>query len=93
MQNFANPASRYAIVGVMVAKTHSGVRVAVTGAAGSVFRVAEMEQALTNAFTANAVRGIAVSSAEFNSDMHASAQYRGHLVSVMAARAVVAASD
>ncbi len=89
---FANPASRYAIVGVMAVKTRSGIRVAVTGAAGSVFRVPEMEQALGDAFTADAVRGIAVSSAEFNSDMHATADYRGHLVSVMAARAVDAAN-
>lgn len=85
---FANPASRYAIVGVMAAKTQTGIRLAVTGAAGNAFRVPEMEQALGNAFTADAVRGIAVSSAEFNSDMHASAEYRGHLVSVMAAKAV-----
>lgn len=85
---FANPASRYAIVGVMVAKTNSGIRVAVTGAAGSVFRSADMEQALSGEFSSGAVRGIAVSAAEFNSDIHASAQYRGHLVSVMAARAV-----
>ena len=89
---FANPASRYAIVGVMVAKTSAGVRVAITGAAGSVFRAGEMEQALENSFTADAVRGISISSTEFNSDMHASAQYRGHLVSVMAARAVEASS-
>ena len=88
---FPNPASRYAIVGVMVVKTQAGTRVAVTGAAGSAFRSAEMEQALDSAFTADAVRNIAVSSAEFNSDMHASADYRGHLVSGMAARAVDAA--
>ena len=85
---FANPASRYAIVGVLVAKTTAGIRVAVTGAAGNVFRATEMEQALADNFTADAVRGIAVASTEFNSDMHASADYRGHLVSVMAARAV-----
>lgn len=89
---FANPASRYAIVGVMVAKSGSGVRVAVTGAAGSAFRATEMEQALEGSFSADAVRGIAVSSSEFNSDMHASAEYRGHLVSVMAARAVDASA-
>ena len=89
---FANPASRYAIVGVMVAQTQDGIRVAVTGAAGSVFRASEMEQALTANFAANAVRSIAVASDEFNSDIHASAEYRGHLVSVMAARAVAAAN-
>ena len=89
---FANPASRYAIVGVMVAKTAAGTRVAVTGAAGSAFRATEMEQALGSSFTSDAVRGIVVSSSEFNSDMHASAEYRGHLVSVMAARAVDASA-
>ena len=89
---FANPASRYAVVGVMVSASQGNHRVAVTGAAGSVFRASEMEQALDNDFSAAAVKSIAVSSAEFNSDIHASAQYRGHLVSVMAARAVEAAS-
>ncbi len=88
---FANPASRYAIVGVMVAHTQGETRVAVTGAAGSVFRASEMEQALADDFSAEAVRSIAVASDEFNSDIHASAEYRGHLVSVMAARAVMAA--
>ncbi len=89
---FANPASRYAIVGVMVAQTQAEIRVAVTGAAGSVFRASEMEQALADNFSADAVRSIAVASDDFNSDIHASAEYRGHLVSVMAARAVAAAS-
>ena len=88
---FANPASRYAIVGVMVAQTGGDTKVAVTGAAGSAFRASEMEQALANNFSADSVRSIAVASDEFNSDLHASAQYRGHLVSVMAARAVTAA--
>ncbi len=88
---FANPASRYAVVGVMVAKTGGGVRVAVTGAGPGVFRVAEMEQALASNFSADAVKGIKVPSAGLNSDMHASAEYRAHLVSVMAAQAVTAA--
>ncbi len=89
---FANPASRYAIVGVMVSEGGDGVRVAVTGAGASVFRVAEMEKALSNSFTPDALDGIAVSADELNSDLHASAEYRAHLVTVMAKRAVVAAA-
>ena len=64
------------------------MRVAVTGAAGSVFRVAEMEQALSSNFSADAVAGIAVPDDEMNEDIHASAEYRAHLVTVMAKRAV-----
>ena len=85
---FKNPASRYAIVGVFVADTGSGVRVAVTGAAGSVFRVPDMEQALSSRFSPDAVTGILVAAAALNSDMHASAEYRAHLITVMAKRAV-----
>ena len=88
---FPNPASRYAIVGVMVAQTGDGIRVAVTGAGAKAFRVAEMEQALTANFSADAVAGLSVSDDGFNSDIHASAQYRAHLVTVMAKRAVAAA--
>ncbi len=88
---FANPASRYAMVGVMVAKTAGGVRVAVTGAGPSVFRVPDMEKALATSFTAEAVKAVKVPAAGLNSDMHASAEYRAHLISVMAARAVAAA--
>jgi len=89
---FPNPASRYAIVGVFVAKAGDGVRVAVTGAAGSAFRVAEMEQALAARFEPEAVEGIAVPDDEFNEDIHASAEYRAHLVTVMAKRAVARAN-
>jgi len=88
---FPNPASRYAMVGVLVAKTGGGVRVAVTGAGPSVFRVPEMEKALAGNFSADAVKSIKVASKNLNSDMHGSAEYRAHLVSVMAARAVAAA--
>jgi carbon-monoxide dehydrogenase medium subunit len=88
---FPNPASRYAVVGVMVAKTKGGVRVAVTGAGPCVFRVAEMEKALTAKFSPDAVAGIKVPATNFNSDIHASAEYRAHLVTVMAKRAVAAA--
>jgi carbon-monoxide dehydrogenase medium subunit len=89
---FPNPASRYAIVGVFVAKSGDGVRVAVTGAAGSVFRVAPMEAALEASFEAEAVAGISVSDEDMNSDIHASAEYRAHLVTVMAKRAVAKAN-
>ncbi len=88
---FKNQASRYAIVGVMVAETGSGVRVAVTGAASSVFRVAEMEKALAAKWSPDAVAGISVAAGKLSSDMHASAEYRAHLVTVMARRAVEAA--
>jgi carbon-monoxide dehydrogenase medium subunit len=85
---FSNPASRYAIVGVFVAETGNGVRVAVTGAGASVFRVPEMEKALADNFSVDAVAAISVSSADLNADMHASADYRAHLITVMAKRAV-----
>jgi len=85
---FANPASRYAIVGVLVAQTGDAVRVAVTGAGASVFRVPEMEKALAAKFSPDAISGISVASDELNADIHASAGYRSHLVTVMAKRAV-----
>jgi aerobic carbon-monoxide dehydrogenase medium subunit len=88
---FPNPASRYAIVGVFVAKTGSGVRVAVTGAGPSVFRQKEMEAALAKSFTPDAVANIKVSASGLNGDIHASPEYRAHLVTVMAKRAVAAA--
>ena len=85
---FSNPASRYAIVGVFVAETGSGVRVAVTGAGASVFRATEMEKALAAKFSPESVAGISMPSDDLNSDMHASAAYRAHLITVMAKRAV-----
>lgn len=88
---FKNPASRYAIVGVFVAKTGSDVKVAVTGAGdGGVFRVPEMESALAGNFAAAALEGIEVSPDGLNSDIHAAADYRAHLINVMARRAVAA---
>ena len=89
-QKFRNPASRYAIVGVFVAKTQAGVRVAVTGAGPSVFRVADMEAALAKSFTPDAIKDIQIKQDGLNSDIHASAEYRAHLVNVMARRAVAA---
>jgi carbon-monoxide dehydrogenase medium subunit len=88
---FPNPASRYAIVGVFVAKTGSGVRVAVTGAGPCVFRQADMEQALAANFSADAIANVKQSDSGLNSDIHGSAEYRAHLVGVMAARAIAAA--
>ncbi len=88
---FPNPASRYAIVGVMVSDGDDGVRLAVTGAGSSVFRVTEMEQALAGDFAPEMVERIDVSADGLNEDLHASADYRAHLITVMAKRAVAAA--
>ena len=81
-QKFKNPASRYAIVGVFVARTPSGVRVAVTGAGPCVFRVPEMEAALARSFTPDAIKDITIPDSGLNSDIHASAEYRAHLVKI-----------
>jgi carbon-monoxide dehydrogenase medium subunit len=83
-----NPASRYSMAGVFVAKGPAGLRVAVNGAGPGVFRVAAMEQALAANWSPDAVAGIAVPADDLNSDIHASAEYRAHLVTVMAKRAV-----
>jgi carbon-monoxide dehydrogenase medium subunit len=88
---FRNPASRYAIVGVFVAETASGPRVAVTGAGHCVFRFAAMEAALARSFSVEAAEGVALDATDLASDLHASAAYRAHLVTVMTARAVAAA--
>ncbi|MFM9967179.1 MAG: FAD binding domain-containing protein [Burkholderiales bacterium] len=88
---FKNPASRFAIVGVFVAETASGPRVAVTGAGPGVFRVPEMEKALAGKFAPESVANIKVAEKGLNADIHAKADYRAHLVTVMAKRAVAAA--
>ena len=91
-EKFRNPASRYAMVGVFVAKTAAGVRVAITGAGqGGVFRHTAMEQALSANFSADAITGITTPSDGLNGDIHASPEYRAHLIGVMARRAVAAA--
>ncbi|MBX3605742.1 MAG: FAD binding domain-containing protein [Piscinibacter sp.] len=85
------PASRFALVGVFVAQSAAGVRVAVTGAAGSVFRCQPIEAALAKSFTPEAAKAVAVSAEGLNADLHASAAYRAAMISVMASRAVAAA--
>jgi carbon-monoxide dehydrogenase medium subunit len=90
-QKFHNPASRYAIVGVFVSKSGSDVRVAVTGAGPCVFRVPEMETALASNWDPSAIADIRIPADELNADLHASAEYRAHLTTVMAKRAVAGA--
>ncbi len=87
---FRQPASRFALVGVFVARTAAGVRVAVTGARPSVFRWSEAEAALSAKFDAAALDTVALAAAGMNADLHASAEYRAHCVRVMAKRAVLA---
>lgn len=85
-----NPASRYSMAGVFVAKGSAGVRVAVNGAGNNgVFRQAEMEKALAASWSADAVAGVKVDPANMNGDIHGSVEYRAHLVTVMAKRAVI----
>jgi carbon-monoxide dehydrogenase medium subunit len=88
---FRQPASRFALVGVFVSQGAGGVRVAVTGAKGSVFRVKAMEDALAKTFTPEAVKSISVPATDINGDLHASAAYRAAMIGVMASRAVAAA--
>jgi len=88
---FPQPASRFALVGVFISKAGGNVRVAVTGAGSKVFRQAEMEKALSANFSADAIKSVKVSASGLNSDIHGSADYRAHLVGVMARRAVAAA--
>jgi len=90
---FPNPASRYALVGVFVSKRGSEIRVAVTGAGASgVFRVAAFEEALKKRFSPKSLDGLTVPATGLNSDIHGSAEYRAHLIGVMARRAVAKAA-
>ncbi len=93
-RKFRHPASRYALVGVFVADCSDEIRVAVTGAgANGVFRWREAEQALAKQFAPEAIEGLAASSEGLNSDIHADAEYRAHLIGVMARRAVKVANE
>jgi aerobic carbon-monoxide dehydrogenase medium subunit len=92
-EKFPSPASRYALVGVFVAKGPKGVRVAVTGAGqGGVFRHAGFEKALGASWSASALDGVPTPAGDINSDIHGSSEYRAHLVGVIAKRAVAKAA-
>lgn len=90
-QKFKQPASRFSIVGVFVAKTASGVRVAVTGAGPVVFRATTVEAALSQSWSQATTQGLSISADGLNSDLHGSAEYRAALIPVLAGRAVAAA--
>jgi len=90
-KKFKQPASRFALVGVMVAKGPAGVRAAVTGAKSSAFRCAEIESALSKDFSVAALDNVSVPTTDINADLHASSEYRAAMIVVMARRAVAAA--
>jgi carbon-monoxide dehydrogenase medium subunit len=91
---FPNPASRFALVGVFVAKRSSEIRVAVTGAGSNgVFRVPSFEEALKKRFGPKSLEGMTIEADGMSSDIHGSAEYRAHLVSVLARRAVAKAVE
>jgi carbon-monoxide dehydrogenase medium subunit len=89
---FPNPASRFALVGVFVAKTANGVRAAVTGAGPCVFRLKDAEAVLSKRFAPSALKDFTVKPDNLNSDIHATAEYRAHAIAVMLTRAVETAS-
>ncbi len=88
---FRHPASRFAMIGVFVAQTDAGVRVAVTGGGNGVFRHAALEAALGKSFTPESAAAVKIDADNLASDIHASAAYRANLISVMAQRAVAKA--
>lgn len=85
---FRQPASRFALIGVCVAQTDAGVRVAVTGGGSGVFRHTGLEQALAKNFTPESAAAVKIDASELSSDLHASAAYRANLISVLTQRAV-----
>jgi carbon-monoxide dehydrogenase medium subunit len=89
-QKHPNPASRYAIVGVFVAKHKDEVNVAVTGAKSCVYIDKDLSKKLSSDFSSSVIEGIELDDSEMNSDMHASAEYRANLVSLYAKKAVEA---
>lgn len=89
---FRQPASRFALVGVFVALTSAGARVAVTGTGNGVFRHKGLEAALSKSFTPDAVKGVAIDASEISADLHASSAYRAHLVAVQTQAAVAQAN-
>ena len=90
---FRHPASRFALIGVFVADTRSGPRVAVTGSGNGVFRHPGLEAALAQDFSVDAIRHVAVNEKDMGADQHASAAYRAHLLKVVAGRAIAALQD
>ena len=88
---FKQQASRFALIGVCVAQTSSGIRVGVTGAKGHAFRATEIENALAKSFTPEAAKAVKMSTSGINADLHGSAEYRAAMISVIASRAVAAA--
>ena len=90
--NYFGRTSRYCVVGVMVSQKGGEIRVGVTGAGACAFRVKAMEDALAGDFSPDAVADISIPDGDLNSDIHASAEYRAHLVTVMAKRAVAEAN-
>ncbi len=89
---FHQPASRFALVGVFVAQTAAGVRVAITGTGNGVFRHAGLEAALNKSFTPDAVNAVVIDASEVNADLHASSAYRAHLIKVQTRVAVAVAN-
>ena len=89
---FKQPASRFSIVGVFVARTPGGVRVAVTGAGPCAFRVKALEDRLNAKFAPESCDGVSIPPDGLNSDLHGSAEYRAHLIGVLTRRAVAAAA-
>ncbi|TFZ02329.1 xanthine dehydrogenase family protein subunit M [Ramlibacter henchirensis] len=89
---FKQPASRFALIGVCVAQTASGVRVAVTGGGNGVVRHKGLEEALTRSFTPESAAGVRISPEGLSTDLHATAAYRANLIGVMAQRAVAKAN-
>ena len=89
-KKYPNPASRYAVVGVYVAKHKSEVNVAVTGAKSCVYNDKDLSKALSNNFSSSSVDAVRISSSGMNSDIHASAEYRANMVKVFAKKAVEA---
>jgi len=85
---FPNPASRYAIVGIYIAKLKKEIRVAVTGVESCVFRCKKLEDVLSSNFSPSSIDSVNISSKGFNADIHASADYRAHIIKVMAKKAV-----
>jgi carbon-monoxide dehydrogenase medium subunit len=89
---FRQPASRFALVGVFVALTSAGARVAVTGTGNGVFRHKGLEAALSKSFTPDAIKGVVIDASEISGDLHASSAYRAHLVTVQTQAAVAQAN-